>query len=215
MKKEKKGNAFEGMAGGKWYVRMAKLFGFNDRYYERALGEVELEENAKILDLGCGPGALSFAIAKRHKQARQIIGIDISKTQLDYARHKAADYGQNLEFVEMSMDELQFDNNYFDLIVSSMALHETPPKIRRKTICEVARTLKSGGAFVYTDWSRPRFGLFGIIWFPLICFGKNNKDNWHNHYLRLCTDAGLERIEDEYLNSIARRQVFVKKAATS
>ncbi len=49
-----------------------------------------------------------------------------------------------------------------------------------------------------------------MVWLPLICFGQRNKDNWNNAYPELCRDAGLALIEDAYISSIARRQVFIK-----
>ncbi|MDR1897924.1 MAG: class I SAM-dependent methyltransferase [Prevotellaceae bacterium] len=98
-------------------------------------------------------------------------------------------------------------------VVTSMALHETPPEVRRAAIAQTARVLKSGGVFVLVDWSQPKFGLWGLVWFPMICRGMQNRDNWQNVYPALCGEHGLQRTEDRYLNSIARRQVFVKEIA--
>lgn len=210
MRETKKGNEFKGLVGGKNYVRFAQCFGMNKEFYNHAIGNIMIAENAKVLDVGCGPGALSFALAQKDVKNIEITRIDISEAQLTYARSQAHTYNAALSFVNMSMDELAFPDNHFDVIVSSMALHETPPEVRRAAIKEVSRTLKPGGFFIYTDWSRPRFGLWGIIWFPLVCRGKRNKDNWNNVYLSLCSDARLYRVEDGYINSIARRQVFKK-----
>ncbi len=91
-----------------------------------------------------------------------------------------------------------------------MSIHETPPKIRRSALSEVARVLKPGGIFVLVESCRPRLGLLGILWYPLVCFGEKNKDNWCNVYPDLCRDRGLMLESDAYLNSISRRQVFIK-----
>jgi hypothetical protein len=53
--------------------------------------------------------------------------------------------------------------------------------------------------------------LWGIVWFPMICWGAQNRDNWRNVYPELCRQNGLQLKEDRYINSIARRQVFKKK----
>jgi len=108
------------------------------------------------------------------------------------------------------MDELPFEDGSFDCVMSSMAIHETPPAVRRAAIRETARVLKDGGTFIYVDWCKPKFGLLGIFWFPLVYFGKSNGDNWNNVYPELCRVAGLTPVEDYYINSIARRQVFKK-----
>lgn len=210
MKKTKKGNEFKGLAGGGNYVRFARWFGIDEKFYREAVGNLPVGNNQKALDLGCGPGAASYALAEKAPDSFHITGIDISESQLAYARSKADGFKCRLDFLNMSMDELHFPDNHFDWVISSMALHETPMQVRRATIKEVYRVLKPGGMFVYTDWSCPRFGLWGIVWFPLICRDKRNKDNRRNEYLRLCEDSHLYRIEDGYINSIARRQVFKK-----
>jgi demethylmenaquinone methyltransferase/2-methoxy-6-polyprenyl-1,4-benzoquinol methylase len=205
-----KGNEFRGLAGGKNYKNFARLLGFTTAFYRKGIGNVTLTDGMRALDLGCGPGALSFALAERASSQAEIIGIDISEEQLNYARSQCVRYNCRLRFENCSMDELPYPDEYFDMVITSMALHETPPEVRRAAIAEVARTLKKGGSFILVDWSKPKFGLFGAFWFPMICLGTQNKDNWRNVYPELCLQNGLHLKEDYYINSIARRQVFQK-----
>ena len=179
-------------------------------YYRNCVGNICLAAGMKALDLGCGPGSLSFALAENAHPESMIHGLDISKDQLEYARKHAGLFDCTLEFLLASMDELQYPDRHFDLVMTSMALHETPPKVRRAAIAETTRVLKDGGRFVLVDWSRPKFGLWGCLWYPLIRFGNRNQDNWHNVYHELCLAQGLTLVEDHYLNSLARRQVFRK-----
>lgn len=207
---ENKGNEFKGVAAGGNYKRWAALLGFTEKFYKKGIGNKTFTEPIKALDLGCGPGALSYALAEKLYQDSELTGIDISNDQLEYASIHAPDYPCKMEFINCSMDKLTFPNQYFDLVVTSMALHETPPQVRRKAIEEVGRVLKPEGEFILIDWSKPRFGFFAAIWFLMLCFGKNNQDNWQNAYPALCANAGMELVEDSYINSIARRQVFKK-----
>lgn len=206
---EKKGNEFKGLAGGKYYARWAKLFGFTSAFYQKGIDNISLDKGMKALDLGCGTGALSFALAGNADPESVITGIDISDDQLNYARSRINQFNCKLEFMNCSMDELPFPEGYFDVVMTSMALHETSPLVRRRAIAETSRVLKTGGIFILVDWSKPKFGLWGMIWFPLICFEKKNKDNWNNVYPELCQLQKLQLIEDWYMNSISRRQVFV------
>jgi demethylmenaquinone methyltransferase/2-methoxy-6-polyprenyl-1,4-benzoquinol methylase len=208
---EKKGNEFKGLAGGKNYRNFARLFGFTEKFYRKGIGNVTLTGSMRALDLGCGPGALSFALAEKASPQAEIIGVDISEDQLNYARSQCIRYDCNLRFENCSMDELPYPDEYFDVVVTSMALHETPPEVRRSAVFQTARTLKNGGVFILVDWSKPKFGLWGVFWFPMICWGKQNKDNWKNVYPELCCQNGLKLKEDRYINSIARRQVFKKE----
>lgn len=206
-----KGREFKGLAGGRHYRRMAALFGMGPGFYRKGIGNIKLGEGMKALDLGCGPGSLCFALAERAQKGSKITGIDISADQLSYARRYASGYPCELEFRRISMDSLPFPAEHFNIVMTSMAIHATPPKVRRAAVKETARVLKRGGVFLLVDWSMPCLGLWGIVWFPLVCWGKNNMDNWENVYPELCSDQGLIRKEDSYINSIARRQVFSKK----
>lgn len=212
---EKKGNAFTGWFGGDNYRRLAALFGFNAAFYRRALGDIIPFDGMRVLDLGCGPGALSFALAERAVADMEIHGIDLSQDQIAAARRGIDGYCCNLTFQEASMDQLPYGEGEFDLVMSSMAFHETPPHIRRAALFQTARVLKPGGRFLLVDWSRPQPGLWGLVWYPMIRWGTNNQDNWNNVYPHLCQLLDMGRVEDTYLNSIARRQLFVKEEARS
>lgn len=206
----KKGNEFKGLAAGASYKKWAAIMGFTEEFYRKGVGNKTFSTPVRVLDLGCGPGALSFALAEKLDGDSEIVSIDISNDQLNYARENAVGYSCKLNFINCSMDELDFPDQHFDLVMTSMALHETPPEVRRKAIKEVARVLIPGGEFILVDWSKPKFGLFGVLWFPMLFFGKNNRDNWENAYPQLCEGSGMTLKEDAYINSVARRQVFVK-----
>lgn len=73
----------------------------------------------KILDIGCGFGwHCKYA---SDNNAENIIGIDISKKMLDIAKRENSAY--NIQYLNMSMNEMRFSNNSFDLIFSSLAIH--------------------------------------------------------------------------------------------
>ncbi|HPB80903.1 MAG TPA: class I SAM-dependent methyltransferase [Spirochaetota bacterium] len=205
-----KGTEFRGFFGGAGYDRLANVMGMGPSYYDAAIGELNIPEGAEVLDLGCGTGSLGIALAKRYGAVSQVRGVDISDDQLRHARNKSEEVSCPFSFYNCSMDELDFPDSTFDVVVTSMALHETPSAVRRGAIREVSRVLKTGGVFVLIEWSRPRFGLLGMLWLPFLFFG-DWRDNWNNRYAELCLEQGLSREHDSYINSLARRQVFVKK----
>ncbi|MCK9240930.1 class I SAM-dependent methyltransferase [Desulfocurvus sp.] len=205
-----KGREFKGLWGGKHYRRWAALFGMGPEFYRRGLGDLELGDGMRALDLGCGPGALSLALAQRAAPGAAIVGLDLSEDQLAYARTQAGGHACALEFRRGSMDELPYPDGHFDLVMTSMALHETPPAVRRAAVAETARVLRPGGLFLLVDWSRPRLGLWGVLWFPLVCRGEKNRDNWNNVYPALCAARSLDLAQDGYINSMVRRQLFRK-----
>lgn len=198
---------FEGRNAGKNYDLKALLFGFNSSFYKKAIDNIAILDDAKVLDLGCGTGNLSLAIANDYPESK-IVGIDISNDQLYYGRLKAKDY-QNIEFLNSSIDNLDFKDEYFDLVVSSMVFHGVSPKIRRIAIKEVCRVLKENGKFLLVDWSKPRFGLKGIVGLSFR-LKKDTEDNWNNNYIDIASANSLFLKYDNYIDSLTRKQLFVK-----
>jgi ubiquinone/menaquinone biosynthesis C-methylase UbiE len=209
-----KGNEFKGLFGGANYKRFASFLGMGIEFYRKGVGAIKLSAGMKALDLGCGPGGVSFVLAETAHPQAEIFGIDISDDQLNYAQKFASRYKCKIQFNKQSMDELPYPDDYFDFVLTSMALHETPPEVRRDSIVEVSRVLKKNGRFVLVDWSKPKFGLLGIVWYPFTRWGQKNKDNWHNVYPELCKKQGLILENDHYINSLTRRQVFRKPGQT-
>lgn len=205
-----KGNSFEGIFGGSNYHRFAKWFGMGPQFYRRGIGNLSLTADMRALDLGCGTGSLSFALAEKSNAGAEIVGVDISKDQIAFARRHADAFACSLSFQLRSMDETGFPDGHFDLVMTSMALHETPPEVRRGAIAEAGRVLKPGGRFLLVDISRPRFGIWGLLFGSAIAFSASKKDCWNNVYPALCREHGMKLAEDAYLNSIARRQLFIR-----
>ncbi len=206
---EYKGREFKGMTGGAWYDRMAVMFGMGTGFYAKAMENVKLSTGQRVLDLGCGTGSTALALARMVGSGVHIDGIDISDTQLNHARNKASTVDCQLTFHNCSMDELSFADETFDLVIASMSLHETPEQIRRRALAEVSRVLKPGGDFILVEWSRPKPGIMSAVWLPFLFFGQW-RDNWYNTYADICSNHGLHREADHYLNSLLRRQVFHK-----
>jgi len=120
------------------------------RLYEMMAEEIVSKTNSgRILDVGTGPGTLPIEIAKRAPDM-EVIGIDISKTMVKIARKNAEKEGvsDRVKFEAMSAYELKFDDGYFDMVISSGALHHfNRPK---EAFNEIYRVLKPGKeAWIY------------------------------------------------------------------
>lgn len=89
---------------------------------ELFLKEIQVSPGSKILDLGCSVGHFADYISKRY--CSYAIGVDISKSRIDYAKAKFADM-ENLDFIEMDFSELSFEPASFDLIYSFDTIHFT------------------------------------------------------------------------------------------
>ena len=97
----------------------------------------------KILDIGCGTGNLSLELAKL---GAEVTGVDISEAMLVKAREKAAKENLCINFCCADANNLPFEDETFDAVVSLSALEFASDL--KKTLLEIYRVLKPGGRMV-------------------------------------------------------------------
>jgi SAM-dependent methyltransferase len=118
------------------------------------LEAVGLKRKMEVIDLCCGDGWFTLAIAK---VAIQVIAIDIDRDMLDVARAHLTDAGvTNCEFVEGDVYELTtLAPRPADFVFMANAFHGVPDRLRLSQA--VRQRLKPGGRFVIVNWHhRPR-----------------------------------------------------------
>lgn len=106
--------------------------------------ELDLFGDEKVLDIGSGPGELSMEIAKRLADGGFLQGIDLSPQMIELAKRIAEQQERkNVAFATGDALALDFDDDSFDVVVSSNAFPWVPD--RQKFLKEVLRVLKPGG----------------------------------------------------------------------
>ncbi|MFJ3058526.1 class I SAM-dependent methyltransferase [Herbaspirillum sp. NPDC087042] len=106
---------------------------------------------ARVLDLGCGGGHASFAVAP---VVEKVIAYDLSAEMLDVVASAARERGlANLAVRQGSADRLDFPDASFDLVCTRFSVHHwrnLPQALR-----EIQRVLKPGGRFIVIDTAAP------------------------------------------------------------
>ncbi len=145
--------------------------------------QLELRGDEQLLDLGCGRGAVLLMAASLLERGKAT-GIDVWKeTEQSGNALSATEHNAELEGVAgrvalhtADMRQLPFSDSSFDLIVSSMAIHNIPnAEGRRQAIHEAVRVLKPGGRLVIVDFRETRrygehlreLGMGSVIHHPL------------------------------------------------
>jgi SAM-dependent methyltransferase len=135
---------------------------------------IDLDEVQDILDVACGPGSWALRVATTC-QDKEIIGIDISKKMLDYARICAQlQHIDNLQFLEMDvLQPLDFADETFDLVNARLINAFLKPDQWSGLITEFRRITHPGGYLCLTesvaaDTNSPAFEeLYGLIFLAL------------------------------------------------
>jgi len=105
---------------------------------------LRLQRGARVLDAGCGPGALSVALAARGCSVR---AMDLSREMLQIARSgfRAASGGPDA-FCRATIERVPFADASFDLVCSSGVIEYLPDHGR--AVAEFHRVLKPGGVLI-------------------------------------------------------------------
>ena len=153
----------------KWAILMYRAFDYNGkRQMSRQIIDgtaacIHLPEGGKCLDVGCGSGALTIAVAKRNPKA-EVIGVD--RWGREYASFSKALCEQNAKaegvshvcFSQGDATKLAFRDETFDAVCSNYVYHNIPGD-RQAYLLETLRTLKKGGSFAIHDiMSRSKYG---------------------------------------------------------
>ena len=111
---------------------------FHDRFRDRYLPLFDLPEGPlRILEIGCGPGALAEAL-HRWRPGAEIIGLDRDRGFIQFARERV----QGVEFREGDATDLPFGNGSFDVTISNTVQEHVEPS---SFFGEQQRVLKPGG----------------------------------------------------------------------
>ncbi len=106
-----------------------------------------LMPGSRVLDLACGPGIVSEALAH---QAGAVVAYDITPTMLTRARRRCAEAGlTNVQCILGQAEALPFADETFDVVVNRSALHHFPRPAM--ALAEMARVTRSAGRIVIVD----------------------------------------------------------------
>jgi 2-polyprenyl-6-hydroxyphenyl methylase / 3-demethylubiquinone-9 3-methyltransferase len=148
---------YDRLAGGWWdsssflYTLRSALNPARFPYLRRTMTETLGIEPAgnSVLDVGCGGGLLAEEFAAL---GCRVTGVDPSSGSLDAARKHAAQGGLAIQYVEGTGESLPFADASFDVVYCCDVLEHVDDL--GKTIAEITRVLKPGGAFLYDTINR-------------------------------------------------------------
>lgn len=126
-----------------------------------------LRPGHRVLDVACGTGLPALVAARRVAPGGQVTGIDLAPEMLAAARRRArADGLDNIEFVEMDAERLQFRDDSFDAVTCATALMFFPDAVG--ALREMRRVLRPGGRLAIAVWDDPAKSSFLTLGAPAL-----------------------------------------------
>jgi 2-polyprenyl-6-hydroxyphenyl methylase/3-demethylubiquinone-9 3-methyltransferase len=152
----------------------------------------------RVLDVGCGGGILSEAMARR---GADVTGIDLSEKPLKVAQLHLLESGLAIRYELISAEELQKTSaSSFDVVTCMELLEHVPEP--SSTVAACAKLVKPGGHVFFSTINRnPKSYLFAVVGaeYLLKMLPKGTHDYARfikpSELTRWCRDAGLEPLE--------------------
>ena len=152
-------HALKGVAEKMRISRLEKIFVNNRRIAEKNIGIVErlftqvnLGNVKRVLEVGCGIGAVASHLSEKYQW--DVTGIDLDPKQIEIAKSDHTE-NENLKFFEADTTELPFEDREFDMVLSFDVLHHMPDW--DEALREISRLLGPTGLYLMNDLSLPKF----------------------------------------------------------
>ena len=121
-----------------------------DQMTERMLHEAGIGPGMRVLDIGCGPGAVSLMLSRRVGNQGQVFAVDREPRMLALAREKARETGvSNITFIEGGFDVAVPERGTLDAVVGRRVLMYQADAAQ--AVAQLADAVRSGGVIAFHE----------------------------------------------------------------
>jgi len=140
---------WNGRPGDLWATEAERFDAMLAPFSSRLLEAVDLKPGERVLDVGCGNGAVSLDAARAVGSDGSVTGLDLSAPMLQIAQQRATEQGLNVDFVEGDAQSASFDQP-FDVVLSRFGvMFFDDPKA---AFANFARATRPGGRLGFVCW---------------------------------------------------------------
>jgi ubiquinone/menaquinone biosynthesis C-methylase UbiE len=132
------------------HERLGRQADWYEPFTRRLLLRAGIEPGMRVLDVGCGPGDVSFLLAGLVGEAGSVVGVERDREALEAARLRAAESGTaNVEFVHGDFRDVELAGSPFDALVGRLVLmYQGDPT---GAVAAAARHVRPGGAVAFAE----------------------------------------------------------------
>ena len=150
------GRTLDHVAGVYDLLAPLMMLGMERRFTRIVLDLLALSGDERVLDVGCGTGSLTIAIARRLGMTARsrALGVDAAPRMIEVARQKAKGI-PGVVFDVQAAESLSYPDASFEHAVSTLFFHHVSFDLKVRALNEIHRVLVPGGRAVIVDVDRP------------------------------------------------------------
>jgi demethylmenaquinone methyltransferase / 2-methoxy-6-polyprenyl-1,4-benzoquinol methylase len=199
-KEERVHSVFEKISDQYDYMNDLISFKQHNRWRNDTMKRISVKPGDNCLDVCCGTGEWTFALAEAAGKSGHVTGLDFSENMLKVGREKLKKRSlPQVAFVHGNAMELPFGDNTFDVVTIGFGLRNVPDYFQ--ALKEMARVVKPGGRVVCLETSHPTVPIFKQVFkfyftYIMPVFGKLFAKSYQEYsWLQESTEAFLTKEE--------------------
>ncbi len=149
-----------------------------------------LYKGHKVLDIGCGTGAITRGIAEAVTEEGQVIGVDVNSSLIQEAIHTHDSYS-HLTFQVGDIYQLPFQD-HFDIVTAARVLQWLEDPFA--AIKNMVKALKPGGTLIILDYNHEK-----IKWHPN---PPKSMQTFYDAFLKWRSEAGMDNTISDHLSDM-------------
>jgi SAM-dependent methyltransferase len=144
---------WNGVSGRAWVDSVGLLDHIFQPFEDLLAGMVRPGAERRVLDVGCGTGAVTRAVARRLGAGGTALGVDLSQPMIDAARARTARDGSRATFVCADVQTHEFEAAAFDLVLSRFGVMFFDDPVQAFT--NLRRAASAGAPLLALVWRSP------------------------------------------------------------
>ena len=132
------------------HERLSRQSGLYEPFTRRLLARAGIESGMRVLDVGCGPGDVSFLLSELVGAGGSVVGVERDEQALERARKRATESElHNIEFAPGDFREVELAGGPFDALVGRLVLMYQADPV--EAVRSAARHVRPGGVVVFAE----------------------------------------------------------------
>lgn len=134
-------------------------------FLDDVVAACELGGETRLLDIGCGTGAL-LVKAAFYEPGATLYGVDPDDDHLELAREKTGSSVASIKLLKEFGESLPFEDESFDVVTATLVLSSVPERVSTNILTEALRILRPGGRLLAADWCHPDSVWLNLLTLP-------------------------------------------------